>query len=90
MAQERNDRETAHGVAVQSLKNELCLAVRLLQQVKEARETVAIESQVVATARDAFRHAKQALDRVPQLAPDDMEAVNRLMEQFRQALAALD
>ena len=43
MAQERHDSESARVVAVQSLKNELELAVRLLRGVKEARETMAME-----------------------------------------------
>ena len=89
MAQERNELDTVHGVAVQSLKNELALAVRLLLQVKESRETLAIESHVVDSARKAFRHASEALDRVPRLEPNDMQTVERLMDEFRFALAKL-
>jgi hypothetical protein len=100
MAQERNRHhrrggptedgpETAHNVAVQSLKNELSLAARLLQQVKESRETLAIESQVIDSAREAFRHAKEALERMPHLEPDDMQEVQRLMDEFRLALAEM-
>jgi len=100
MAQERNRRhrregptekgpETAHNVAVQSLKNELSLAAKLLLQVKESRETLAIESHVIESAREAFRHAKEALERMPQLEPDDMQEVQRLMDEFRSALAAV-
>jgi hypothetical protein len=89
MAQERMQRETAHGVAVTSLKNELALAVRLLRQVKEARETLEIESHVIESARSAFRHATEALDRVPQLTPDEIRAVQRLMDEFRSALVDL-
>ncbi len=89
MAQERNEHQTAHGVAVQSLKNELGLAVRLLRHVKEARETLALEAHVLDSARGAFRHAAEALDRMPQLAPDDMLTVQRLMDDFRSALAEL-
>ena len=88
MAQERNH-EAAQGVAVQSLKNELGLAVRLLRQVKEARETLAIEGHVIDSARSAFRHATEALDRMPQLAPADMLKVQALMDEFRSALAEL-
>ena len=90
MAQGRDERETAYGVAVRSLKNELSLAIRLLRQVKHARETMAIEAQVVNSARSAFRHATEALDRIPQLAPYEMHAVHRLMEEFRSALADLN
>jgi hypothetical protein len=90
MAQERNETEMARGVAVQSLKNELDLAVRLLRQVQEARETVAMESHVVASAREAFRHAVEAMDRMPQLETGDMQAVHVLMDQFRAALRDLD
>ena len=90
MAQERNEHKTAHGAAVQSLKNELSLAITLLQQVKEARDTMAIETHAVDSARSAFRHAVEALDRMPQLAPDDLNIVQRLMDDFRSALAELD
>jgi hypothetical protein len=89
MAQERNERETAYGVAVQSLKNELRLAVKLLRQVEEARETMAIESHAINVARDAFRHAAEALDRIPQVAPEEMLTIHQLMEEFRSALADL-
>ena len=90
MAHERNEQDTAYGVAVQSLKNELSLAVRLLRQVKEARETLAIETHVVNSARAGFRHAVEALDRMPQLPPNEMQAVHQLMDEFRAALAGLN
>jgi hypothetical protein len=90
MAQERDDRETIRVAAFQSLKNELELALTLLRGVKEARETIAVESEAVASARSAFRHAVEALDRMPQLEEKDMEAVQRLMDDFRSALAALN
>ena len=89
MAQERDDRETVRVAALQSLKNELELAVRLLRGIREARETIAVESEAVASARSAFRHAVEALDRMPQLEPKDMEDVQRLIDAFRAALAAL-
>lgn len=89
MPQEADERETAHGVAVQSLKNELELAIQLLRGIKQARETVAVESHVVESARAAFRHAVDALDRVPQLSPEDMDSVQQLIDEFRAALAAL-
>lgn len=89
MAQERNDSETARLVALQSLKNELQLAVRLLRGVKEARETVAMEACAVDSARSAFRHAVEALDRMPQLTPEDMQAVQILIDEFRSALSDL-
>lgn len=89
MPQEANEREMVHGVAVQSLKNELELAIKLLRGVKQARETVALESHAVESARAAFRHAVDALDRVPQLSPEDMDNVQRLIDEFRNALAAL-
>ena len=90
MAQERNDRETAEGAVLRSLKNELVLAIRLLRQVKEAKETLEIETHVIYSARSAYRHATEALDRVPQLAHSDMLAVQWLMDEFRSALADLD
>jgi hypothetical protein len=90
MAQERNQSETARVVAVQSLKSELEIAVKLLRGVQEARETMAMEKQAIESARSAFRHAVEALDRMPQLAPQDMEAVQRLMDEFRVALADLN
>ena len=90
MAQERNQQQTAHGVAVQSLKNELSLAVSLLRQVKEARETMAIERHAVESARSAFRHAVEALERMPQLTPQDMGVVQRLIDDFRRVLAELN
>jgi hypothetical protein len=89
MGQERKQSETARIIAVQSLKHELELAVRLLLQVKEARATVAIEEHVIDSARSAFRHAVEALDRVPQLPPKEMEAVQRLIDEFRAALSEL-
>ena len=90
MAQERNHHEAVRGAAVQSLKNELDLAVRLLKQVKEARETLAMETQVLESARAAFRHAADALERMPQLDPEEMRAVHKLMDEFRTALSDLD
>jgi hypothetical protein len=89
MAQERYDSETVREIAVQALKNELEIAVKLLKGVKEARETVAMEDHVVASARSAFRHAVEALDRVPQLASEDMQVVQQLIDDFRVALSAL-
>jgi hypothetical protein len=90
MAQERNDRETARVVAVQSLKHELELAVRLLRGVMEARETLAMETHAVDSARSGFRHAVAALDRVPQLTPEDMQTVQGLIDEFRSALRDLE
>ena len=90
MPQEANEREATRGAAVQSLKNELKLAIQLLRGVKQARETVAVESQVVDSARNAFRHAVEALDRMPQLSPADMDTVQHLMDTFRTALSDLD
>jgi len=90
MAQERKSTETARVVAVQSLKNELELAIRLLRGVKEARETVAMEENAIDSARDAFRHAVDALSRMPQLVPADMQAVERLIDEFRSALSDLE
>ena len=90
MAQERNENETVRAVALQSLKHELELAIRLLREVKEAREVVAMESEVVNSARGAFRHAVEALDRMPQLDPEDMQAVQLLIDRFRSVLSELN
>jgi hypothetical protein len=76
--------------AIQSLKNELELAARVLRGVKEARDTVAKETEAVSSARSAFRHAMEALGRMPQLSPADMQAVENLIEEFRSALSDLD
>jgi hypothetical protein len=89
MGQERNHGEIARGAAVQSLKNELQLAVSLLRGVKEAREMIAMEAQAVESARSAFRHAVTALERMPQLEAPDMEVVQRLIDEFRSALSDL-
>ena len=64
MAQERNDDETVRAIALQSLKHEIELALRLLREVKDAREIMAMEANVINAARDAFRHAVEALDRM--------------------------
>ena len=90
VAQERNDSESVRSAALQSLKNELDLAIRLLRGVKEAREAMAMETHAVNSARSAFRHAVEALDRMPQLGPEDMEAVQRLIDEFRSALSDLN
>jgi len=90
MPQEADEERTVHGVAVQSLKNELEIAVRLLRGVREARETMALEDQVIDSARNAFRHAVEALDRVPHISYEDMLVVQQLMDEFRAALLALD
>ena len=90
MPQERYDSETAHGLAVQSLKKELEIATQLLRGIKEARETVAMEGSIIDSARSAFRHAVDALDRVPQLTPEDMQEVQGLIDQFRSALTNLE
>jgi hypothetical protein len=90
VAQERDERESARFLAVKSLKNELELAISLLREVKEARATMAIESHVVNSARSAFRHAVEALDRIPQLDPADMQAVQSLIDEFRSALSNLN
>jgi hypothetical protein len=91
MAQERNEMEhrAACDVAVQSLKNELQLATCLLRHIKEARETMAVEDEAVDSARNAFRHAVEALQRMPKLEIEDMNAVQQLMDEFRSALAQL-
>ena len=90
MSQERSEREAARVVAVQSLKNELDLAVTLLKGIKEARETMALEDEAVESARSAFRHAVDALNRMPQLDAKDMEDVQRLIDEFRAALSQLE
>ena len=90
MSQERSANENARQVAVQSLKNELELAVKLLRGVKEARKTMSMEAHVIDSAREAFRHAVEALDRLPQISSEDMQIVNRLMDDFRAALLELD
>lgn len=89
MAKEQDYRETVRIAAFQSLRNELELAVKLLEGIRQARETLAVESTAVESARSAFRHAVEALDRMPQLEPEDMKEVQRLMDAFRSALAAL-
>jgi hypothetical protein len=90
MAQQRKEHKTVRVVAVKSLKGELELAVRLLREVKEARKTMAMEAHVVDSARSAFRHAVEALDRMPQLTPEDMQAVQSLIDEFRSALSDLN
>jgi hypothetical protein len=85
-----DERRNVRGIAVQSLKNELELAIRLLKGVKQARDIVAMESHAIESARSAFRHAVDALDRVPQLPPEDMDVVQRLIDNFRSALSDLD
>jgi hypothetical protein len=88
--EEADEHENMRDVAVQSLQNELELAVQLLRGVKQARETVAIENEAVDSARAAFRHAVEALERVPQLSSQEMEIVQTLIDAFRAALADLD
>ena len=90
MAHERNAHEAAREVAVQALKNELNLAIELLRKVKEARETMALEAQAIDSARTAFRHAVDALDRMPQLRSEEMQFVQRLIDEFRTVLAQLN
>jgi hypothetical protein len=90
MHQEADDRATVHGIAVQALKNELELAAQVLRGVKQGKgATPGEEAHAVESARAAFRHAVDALDRVPQLSSEDMETVQRLMDEFRSALAEL-
>jgi hypothetical protein len=89
MADERNEEEV-RVVAVQSLKNELDLAARVLRGIKEARETLAMEAEAVASARSAFRHAVDALGRMPRLEPEDMRVVESLISDFRSALSDLE
>ena len=79
----------ARVVAIQSLKNELELAVILLRKVKEKEVTKRMETRAVDSARDAFRHAVDALNRVPQLHASDMDEVQRLIDQFRSELNTL-
>ncbi len=88
--QDHSDREVAHIAAVRSLKHELELAITLLRTVKAARDTLAIENQAVESARSGFRHAVEALDRMPQLTATEMLAVQRLIEEFRSALTDLN
>jgi hypothetical protein len=89
MAQERNEREAARDMAAQSLKNELELAVRLIRKVKERGLTRHMEQHAVDSAREAFRHAVEALNRLPQLQAHDMEEVQRLIDEFRSELTHL-
>ena len=86
MAQEVTERDVVTGVATQALKNELDLAVRLLQSIKEARDTIDMEVELVESARGAFRHATDALARIPHVSHEDMAAIHRLMDEFRGAL----
>lgn len=90
MNQGCSEREVVSEVATQALKNELTLAVRLLQSIEEARETIAREIQLVESARGAFRHAAEALNRMPPLSPEDMQKVQQLMDEFRSALRDLE
>lgn len=90
MAQERDESQAVQAVALQSLKNELQLAIRLLREVRDARQIIAMEANVINSAREAFRHAVEALDRMPQLTPEDMNAVQQLIDNFRSALAELN
>lgn len=90
MVSEWNEGETARSLALRSLKNELELAIRLLREVKDAREVTAMEPEVIRSAREAFRHAVEALNRMPQLAEQEMQSVQALIDRFRTALADLD
>lgn len=89
MALQRDERVAVHEVAVQALKNELELAVRLLRKIRDARDTLVLEQEAVESARNAFRHATEALTRMPQLEAMDMDEVQALMDEFRVALAGL-
>jgi hypothetical protein len=90
MAQERDELDTARALAVRALKNQLELAVKVLREVKDARVTVAMEADAIDSARSAFRHAVEALDRMPQLSAEDMRAVQSLIDEFRSALSELN
>lgn len=90
MAQERNETQTVRAIALQSLKHELELAISLLKEVKDARAIVAMDADVVNSAREAFRHAVEALNRMPQLTAEDMQGVQRLIDEFRSVLAELN
>ena len=61
----------------------------VVAQERNDQESVRF-AHAVNSARSAFRHAVEALDRMPQLGPEDMEAVQRLIDEFRSALSDLN
>jgi uncharacterized protein (DUF1778 family) len=76
-------------IAVQSLQNQLDLATGLLRNAKECREAVIREEEVIQAAREAYRHSMNALSKLPQLSPRDMDRVENSIQEFRSALRHL-
>lgn len=73
-------------VAVQSLGHQLTLALRLLSAVKEARETVAREQELIGFAQDAYLHSMHGLTRLPRLPAHRIAGIDAQLKEFRSAL----
>ena len=83
------DSESAR-IAVQALINQLTLAVQLLKGAIQTEQRISNRDELVAHAREAYRHSLASLTRVPQLSANEMKLVDSLSEQFRTLLRDLD
>jgi hypothetical protein len=72
--------------AVVSLTNQLKLAADLLKTAKLARDAVDREQEVIESARDAYRHSMAALNKLPPLSQEEMNAVHERIARFRVAM----
>ena len=77
-------------IAVRALINQLKLAVQLLEGAIQTEEEVSRRDELVAHAREAYRHSLASLTRVPQLSADEMKLVDSLSDRFRALLKDLD
>ena len=90
MARQKEDGKEPRAVALKSLKMELQLSIKLLKEVRDDDGDKAMAASVVDSARQAFRHAVEALNRMPPLTPEEMQDVQGLMDEFRSVLAKLN
>lgn len=75
--------------AVVSLTHQLELAADLLRTAKLAREAIQRETEVIESARAAYRHSMDALNRLPPLTQEEMQIVQERITRFRLAMTAL-
>ena len=77
-------------LAVQSLHQQLDLALRLLQAAAPEHKDRTRRTKMIDIARDAYQFSVDALGKLPTLPPETLKHTFELMRQFRLRLAEID
>jgi hypothetical protein len=77
-------------LAVQTLHQQLDLALRLLQAAAPEHKDRARRSKMIDIARDAYQYSVEALGKLPTAPPETLKRTFELMRQFRLRLAEVD